>query len=76
MAPRFSLSGLGDRLQIGKPSKKNDLPRDTIGRVIRADDKTIVATVETDIELHRHYFVEVKAVGSDGGVGGTYLLIA
>jgi hypothetical protein len=59
-----ALARLGNLIPFTRKSKKDDLPTDAIGRVIEADGKSIIATVESNIELHRHSFIEVKSVGS------------
>jgi DNA helicase HerA-like ATPase len=62
----LSLSRLTNLDLFSKRSKKADLPSGAIGRVVEAPDgKSIIATVESDdIELHRHYFIQVKSTGS------------
>src|ERR1700730_5567083 len=59
-----------------KGSKRDDLPEGAIGRVIEADGKTIIATVEPKIKVRRHYFIQVASSASDSPSGEVYLLIA
>jgi hypothetical protein len=45
-------------------SKKVESSVEAIGRVIEADSRYITATVESNTDLHRHYFIQVESTGS------------
>lgn len=65
MAVKLSLPDLSGLTKFGRQSKKDDsLPPAAIGKVIEADSKYIIATVQSPIELHRHYLIEVRSVAN------------